>query len=131
MANPEAPAAGQRVRFLRYCGHAETRIGPAQLSWVLAKATAPAAPYRPPGIGAKIPESSALQQISPMDELTARLEAIMRRYAAACDQGEGDGAQLEFHKELQLLVAQYGQPAIDAALDEEMSDGAWPSVSLH
>jgi hypothetical protein len=66
-----------------------------------------------------------------MDELTARLEAIMRRYAAACDQGQGDGAQLEFHKELQLLVAQYGQPAIDAALDEEMSDGAWPSVSLH
>ena len=68
-----------------------------------------------------------------MDELTARLEAIMRRYAAACDQGEGDGAQLaeQFHKELQLLVAQYGQPAIDAALDEEMSDGAWPSVSLH
>jgi hypothetical protein len=38
---------------------------------------------------------------------------------------------LEFHKELQLLVAQYGQLAIDAALDEEMSDGAWPSVSLH
>jgi hypothetical protein len=66
-----------------------------------------------------------------MDDLTARLEALMRRYAAACDQGQGDRAQLAFHKELQLLVAQYGQPAIDAALDEEMSDGVWPSVSLH
>jgi hypothetical protein len=66
-----------------------------------------------------------------MDELTARLEALMRRYAAACDQGEGDVAELAFHKELQLLVAQCGQPAIGAAPDEEMSDGAWPSVSLH
>jgi len=66
-----------------------------------------------------------------MDELTARLEALMRRYAAACDKGDGDAAELAFHKDLQLLVAQYGQPAIDAALDEERSDGVWPSVSLH
>jgi hypothetical protein len=65
-----------------------------------------------------------------MDELTARLEALMRRCAAACDRGKADMAE-QFHKELQLLVAQYGRPAIDAALDEEMSDGAWPSVSLH
>jgi len=68
-----------------------------------------------------------------MDDLTTRLEALMRRYAAACAQGKGDGAQLaeQFRRELQLLVAQYGQPAVDAALDEEMSDGVWPSVSLH
>jgi hypothetical protein len=65
-----------------------------------------------------------------MNELTARLEALMRRYAAACDRGEADRAE-EFHKGLQLLVAQYGEPAIAAALDEEMSDGAWPSVALH
>jgi hypothetical protein len=69
---------------------------------------------------------------APTDELTARLEALMRRTAAACDQGKGDVPQLleQFHKEMRLLVAQYGQPAIDAALDEEMSGGAWPSVSL-
>jgi hypothetical protein len=68
-----------------------------------------------------------------MDELTARLEALMRRSAAAYDQGRGDVPQLweQFRKELQLLVAQYGQPAIDAAFDEEMSGGVWPSVSLH
>jgi hypothetical protein len=65
-----------------------------------------------------------------MDELTARLEALMRRYAAACDRGEADRAE-GFHKGLQLLVAPYGETAIAAALDEEMSDGAWPSVSLH
>src|SRR5580704_715417 len=40
-----------------------------------------------------------------MDDFTTRLEALMRRYAAACAQGEGDGAQLQeqFRKELQLL----------------------------
>ena len=67
---------------------------------------------------------------APMDELTARLEALMRRNAAACDHGEANRAE-QFHRELQLLVAQYGQPAVDAALDEEMSDAAWPSLSLH
>jgi hypothetical protein len=68
-----------------------------------------------------------------MDELAARLEALMRRYAAACDQGEREGAQFaeQFHKELQQLIAQYGETAVNAALDKEMSDGAWPSVSLH
>jgi hypothetical protein len=68
-----------------------------------------------------------------MEELTARLEALMRRYAAACDQGVREGAQFseQFHKELQLLIAEYGETAVNAALDEEMSDGAWPSVSLH
>jgi hypothetical protein len=68
-----------------------------------------------------------------MDELTARLEVLMRRYASACDQGDREGAQFaeQFYKELQLLVSQYGEEAVDAALDGEMSDGAWPSVSLH
>jgi hypothetical protein len=79
------------------------------------------------------PKCRMATQISPMDELTARLEVLMRRTAEACDQGKGDVPQLlkQFRKELQLLVAQYGQLAVNAALDGEISDGAWPSVSLH
>ncbi len=67
-----------------------------------------------------------------MDDLTARLEALLRRYAVAIDQGQGEAAQLadEFRKGLRLLVAEFGQPAIDAALDE-LPKAASPSVSLH
>ena len=66
-----------------------------------------------------------------MEDLTARLEALLRRYAAAIDQGQGDGTELadQFRKDLRSLVAEYGQPAIDAALDE--SSEAWPSICLH
>jgi hypothetical protein len=66
-----------------------------------------------------------------MDELTARLESLFRRYAAALDHHHGDHIQVskQFFEEVDLLIAQYGQPAIEAALDTP--DVASPSVSLH
>ncbi len=55
-----------------------------------------------------------------MDHLTARLESLLRLYAAAFDQAKGDGAQLaeQFRKDLGLIVAEYGPQAVNAALDE-------------
>jgi hypothetical protein len=66
-----------------------------------------------------------------MDDLTARLEALLRLYAAAVDHGPGS-AQLteQFQKDLQLWVTKFGAGVVDAAL-ETLPDEAWPSVSLH
>jgi hypothetical protein len=66
-----------------------------------------------------------------MDDLTARLESLFRRCAAALGQRHGDHVQVakQFFEEADLLIAQYGQPAINAALDAP--DVASPSVSLH
>jgi hypothetical protein len=69
-----------------------------------------------------------------MDELTDRLEALFRRYAAELEQCHDSGIQLErrFQEEADRLIAQYGQPAIAAVLDDvDASDESWPSVSLH
>jgi hypothetical protein len=70
--------------------------------------------------------------ISPMSDLPARLEALLRLYAAAGDQGEADGGRLaeQLRKDLQLLVSEHGHKAIDTALDE-LPGVASPSVSLH
>jgi hypothetical protein len=67
-----------------------------------------------------------------MDELTARLESLLRHYAGAGPYDRGDGAvlALQFSKDLQLLVAEFGPKAVDAALDK-MPDGAWQAGSLH
>jgi hypothetical protein len=67
-----------------------------------------------------------------MEHLSARLEALLRRYAAAIDQGQRQAAQLleEFRKSLRGLVAEFGQPAIDPALSE-LRDDVSPSASLH
>jgi hypothetical protein len=66
-----------------------------------------------------------------MDELTARLESLLGRYAATLDQDEGDRGHAweEFRRELRLLIAEYGPEAIDAALNE-MPDGAGGAISL-
>ena len=66
-----------------------------------------------------------------MDDLTARLESLFRRCAAAMGQRHGDHVQVakQFLEEVDLLIAQYGQPAIEAALDTP--DVASPSISLH
>ena len=67
-----------------------------------------------------------------MDELTARLESLFRRYAAALGHHHhGDRAPVakQFLEEADFLIAQYGQPAIGAALDAP--DVASPSASLH
>jgi hypothetical protein len=46
-----------------------------------------------------------------MDDLTARLEALLRLYAAAGDRGEGSARLTgQFQEDLQLLVAKYGPP---------------------
>jgi hypothetical protein len=67
-----------------------------------------------------------------MDELSARLESLFRRYAAALDEYPDDRVLVtkQFFEEARLLLARYGQPAIDAALDGAPGE-VWPSVSLH
>jgi hypothetical protein len=65
-----------------------------------------------------------------MDDLNARLEALLRLYAATSDQGDGARSSEQFRRDLALLVADYGHAAVDKALDE-MPDEAWPSVDLH
>ena len=68
-----------------------------------------------------------------MDDLTARIDALFRRYAADLDRRRFDDIQLakQFRMNMDLLIAKYGQPAIDAALDEVPTGEVWPSVSLH
>jgi hypothetical protein len=73
---------------------------------------------RAPSVLQDDPESSVSPPISPMSDLTARLEALLRLYAAACDQGEGGRLAERFRKDLQLLISEYGHQAADAALDE-------------
>jgi hypothetical protein len=60
----------------------------------------------------------------------ARLEALLRLYAAACDRGDGDRLAEQFRRDLQLLVSEHGRKAVNAALNE-LPDVASPSVSLH
>jgi hypothetical protein len=70
----------------------------------------------------------------PMDDLTARLEVLLRNYAA----GSGGCAQLpaldeiirHFRAEIRTPVAEYGHTAVDAAPDPIPRDG-WPLNSLH
>jgi hypothetical protein len=54
-----------------------------------------------------------------MDDLT-RLESLFRRYGAAMDDRDVDGVRLatQFYEEADLLIAQYGQAAIERVLDE-------------
>jgi hypothetical protein len=69
-----------------------------------------------------------------MTDLTAHLEALVRRYAAECDlqppSAAIDRLGEEFRREIDLLAAQYGQAAVDKAIDA-LPDARWPSVSLH
>ena len=65
-------------------------------------------------------------------DLTARLEYLLHLYSAAYDHGEADVAALreQFRKDLEPLVAQYGEEAVIDALDQ-LPGGQRPSVSLH
>jgi hypothetical protein len=56
----------------------------------------------------------------------------LRIYAAAC-RGQLDDARSgeEFRKGLQLLIADCGYEAVDAALDELPDTAASPATSLH
>ena len=67
-----------------------------------------------------------------MEDLAARLDSLLRLFAEADAKGPLDRARLvkRFRDDLQLLVAEYGPDAVDAALDK-LPDEAWPSISLH
>jgi len=67
-----------------------------------------------------------------MDDLTARLDSLLRRYAAAHDQGEGDAARAKarFRKELEPLVAQHGYRAVITALNK-LADAPSRSAAVH
>jgi hypothetical protein len=68
-----------------------------------------------------------------MNELTARLESLLRRlHAVADDESDPAAVRLraQFCAELQSLVSEYGPEAVYAALDD-LPDVASPSVSLH
>jgi hypothetical protein len=66
-----------------------------------------------------------------MDDLTARLESLFRRYRAAMDERDVDGVKLakQFYEEADLLIAKCGQAAIEIALDEPGEE--LPSNCLH
>ena len=69
-----------------------------------------------------------------MSDLTADLDALVRRYAAAWDSGPPraalDRLGEEFRREMDLLIAKYGKAAVDKAVDA-LPAVRWPSVSLH
>ena len=67
-----------------------------------------------------------------MNDLTARLEALLRRiHSTALNQAEWDTASAEqFRGDLHSLVSEYGPAAVNAALDK-IPDAASPSDSMH
>jgi hypothetical protein len=64
-----------------------------------------------------------------MNELSGRLEALLRLYATAFD-GEGETGRLgeQFSKDLRLLIAEYGVTAVVATLDNTLDDSS-PSIA--
>jgi hypothetical protein len=68
-----------------------------------------------------------------MDELAAHLEALIRRHAQALERGEDDGVPIveQFQKQLLLLIARYGEDAVEDALNQFCAGPERPSVSLH
>ena len=71
-------------------------------------------------------------RFEPMDDLTARLNALFRSYAADIElnQHAVDHLCEQFRRDLKVLIAEYGHTAVDAALDE-LPDGPWPSALFH
>ena len=68
-----------------------------------------------------------------MDELTARLEALLRRYLTEANRCKGvarDRLGEQYRRDIDQLVTEYGQPAVDAAVSE-MPVVPWPSDALH
>jgi hypothetical protein len=68
-----------------------------------------------------------------MDDLAARLEILFRRHARALEHREDDGEDVleQFQKQFRLLISQYGQGAVEDALDCFRAGRDRPSVSLH
>ena len=69
---------------------------------------------------------------SQMDDLTAQLEALFLRQAHATrtDPLTFEQSMKQFRKDMRMLIAEFGQAAVDAAL-EDIPDEPLPSVSLH
>jgi hypothetical protein len=73
--------------------------------------------------------------VAPMGDLSARLEALLRRYLAEASRCQGVTAAVDrlgewYRRDIDQLVSEYGQPAINAAMSE-MPIVSWPSVALH
>jgi hypothetical protein len=80
-------------------------------------------------------ESTRRQSEGRMDDVTARLEALLRRYLAEANRCQGVTAALDrlgeqYRRDIDQLVSEYWQPAVNAAVNE-MPDRPWPSVALH
>ena len=82
-----------------------------------------------PRLGAKPPIATGAAGV---DELTGCLESLFRRYVEAFQRRPADAVKLagQFRKELRLLIAQYGGPAVDVAIDG-LRDEMPRSASLH
>jgi hypothetical protein len=67
-----------------------------------------------------------------MRDLTARLQALFRSYAADIELNQDAVDRLceQFRRDLGELIVEYGHAAVDKAIDD-LPDGPWPSVSLH
>jgi hypothetical protein len=67
-----------------------------------------------------------------MDDLTARLQALFRSYAAAIElhPDRVDRLGEQFRQDLGELIAGHGHAAVGKAINEIASE-AWPSVGLH
>jgi hypothetical protein len=73
--------------------------------------------------------------VAPMGDLSARLEALLRRYLAEASRCQGITAAVDrlgeqYRRDIDQLVSEYGQSAINAALNK-MPVVSWPSVALH
>jgi hypothetical protein len=82
------------------------------------------------GLGANMLTAKSM---SPMDDLTAQLEALLLRHARWVDHSGPAAFERslgQFRKDMRRLIAEFGEAAVDAALDG-MPDEPWPSVSLH
>jgi hypothetical protein len=69
-----------------------------------------------------------------MEELTAHLEMVFRRYGKAYEPGLGRTALDEiidrFRVEMTVLIAEHGRAAVNAAMDA-MSSHRVPSIVVH
>jgi hypothetical protein len=67
-----------------------------------------------------------------MDELSARLKALFRRFEASLDVDGAEGLLLheQFLEEIRSLVAEFGIDAVEAVLDDPSQDDT-PSIAPH